>query len=103
MKELVKKYLILKYKEILGLEKKYAQEYAKNHNLEYNEKDTLENFIFSIDDELAKNKAEILAESKNFENFRQAKRSGREEVFAQWRLNEKKVKMAILKMQKMVI
>lgn len=81
MKELVKKYLILKYKEKLGLEKKYAQEYAKNHNLEYNEKDTLENFIFSINDELAKNKAEILAESKNFENFRQAKRSGREEFF----------------------
>lgn len=66
MKELVKKYLFLKYKEKLGLEKKYAQEYAKNHNLEYNEKDTLENFIFSIDDELAKNKAEILAESKKF-------------------------------------
>lgn len=81
MKELIKKYLILKYKEKLGLEKKYAQEYAKKHNLEYDEKDTLENFIFSIDENLAKNKAGILDESKNFENFRQARRSGREEFF----------------------
>lgn len=81
MKELIKKYLLLKYKEKLGLEKKKAQEYAKNHNLEYNEKDTLENFIFSIDENLAKNKARILDESKNFENFRQARRSGREEFF----------------------
>lgn len=81
MKELIKKYLLLKYKEKLGLEKKYAQQYAKNHNLEYSQNDTLENFIFSSDKNLSKNKFEILEQSKSFEDFRKAKRSGREEFF----------------------